>query len=69
MSPQTESKTVINSPDTLQHLKLQLPRFQEYSHVVEWLEDCAQYFSIYKVEDSKKVSIAGMHLEGCFLSL
>lgn len=50
--------------DSIQHLKLRFPKYEESSGVTAWLQDCDQYFEIYKVGESKKVAIAGMHLEG-----
>lgn len=50
--------------DLLPHLKLQLPKFKEGTEVGDWLHDCEQYFTIYNIEDSLKVVVAGMHLEG-----
>lgn len=49
---------------SLYHLKLQFTKFVEGSEVTEWLLDCEQYFSIYKIGESKKTTIAGMHLSG-----
>ena len=52
------------SLESLHHLKLKFPRFEEGGTVAEWLQDCEQYFAIYKIGESRKVAIAGMHLEG-----
>ena len=57
-----ENKTV--KLESLQHLKLNFPRFTEGLGVVEWFQDCEQYFSVYGVDDSKRVAVAGMHLQG-----
>lgn len=40
------------------------PRFEEGKAVEDWIHDCNQYFEIFDVTESKKVAIAGMHLEG-----
>ena len=48
----------------LQHLKLTFPKFSEEEEVADWLQDCNQYFEVFGVNGRKKVTIAGMHLEG-----
>nr|XP_017233486.1 PREDICTED: uncharacterized protein LOC108207560 [Daucus carota subsp. sativus] len=48
----------------LQHLKLTFPKFSEEKDVEDWLQDCNQYFEVFGVNHRKKVTIAGMHLEG-----
>lgn len=48
----------------LTHLKLSFPKFNGSYGVSEWIQDCEQYFSVYKIEDAKKVAVAGLHLEG-----
>lgn len=48
-------------PEPLHHLRLSFPKFVEGS---EWLQDCEQYFSVFKVGENKKVAIAGMHMQG-----
>ena len=57
-----ESKAV--KLESLQHLKLNFPKFTEGLGVVEWLQDCEHYFSVYGVDDSKRVAVAGMNLQG-----
>ncbi|XP_017241605.1 uncharacterized protein LOC135152094 [Daucus carota subsp. sativus] len=48
----------------LQHLKLTFPKFSEGDDVEDWLQDCNQYFEVFGVNERKKVTVAGMHLEG-----
>ena len=48
----------------LQHLKLTFPKFSEGDDVEDWLQDCNQYFEVFGVIERKKVTVAGMHLEG-----
>lgn len=47
--------------DSLQHLKLTFPKYNEKSKVKDWLEDCALYFDIHGIEGPKRSVIAGMH--------
>lgn len=50
--------------ESLKHLKLNFPKYEEGKEVADWLQDCELYFEIYGVQEHKKVAIAGMHLEG-----
>ena len=50
--------------ENLQHLKLNFPKFDEGKAVEDWVQDCNHYFKMFRVNERKKVTIAGMHLEG-----
>lgn len=50
--------------ECMQHLKLNFPRFVEETGATEWIQDCEHYFALYGVGESKKVAVAGMHLQG-----
>lgn len=54
--------------DSLKHLKLSYPRYEKDKIVEDWIQDCELYFEIYGVPENKKVTIAGMHLEGVYKS-
>lgn len=57
----TEHKT---TQDSLEHIKLNFPRFEEGKKVTDWIQDFELYFEIFGVNDNKKVVVAGRHLEG-----
>lgn len=47
---------------SLRHLKLTFPAYEEGNDSLEWLRDCEEYFAIYEVNDGKRAAIAAMHL-------
>lgn len=63
-NPFANTSTNSIKKDSVQHLKLRFPKYDEKSGANVWLQDCEQYFEIFKVGKNKRVAIAGMHLEG-----
>ncbi|KAL8146581.1 hypothetical protein AgCh_004346 [Apium graveolens] len=70
INPFGGSKSVVGSLwenealETLRHLKLNFPRYAEGKGVAGWIEDYELYYEIFGIQNSKKVMIVGMHLEG-----
>lgn len=60
----TKQKNEQEDEEPLYHLKVGILKFTEGSGVSQRLQNCEQYFTVFKIENAKKAAIAGMHLEG-----